>query len=137
MANRTQSIDFRNRFIRALRYAKPMSRSILARYLSPWSFRKDREHASQVEAIRKRDGETCRRCRRPLRFDLPRGHERAPKIETIGPQAEGEPVSLDNLCLTHARCNTEPADMTLEVKERARRKNEAELFAAAREKRRA
>jgi hypothetical protein len=46
-------------------------------------------------------------------------------------------VSLDNLCLTHARCNTEPADMTLEVKERARRKNEAELFAAAREKRRA
>jgi len=114
-----------------------MTGSTLARYLSPWSFRRDREHAERVEAIRKRDGETCRRCRRPLRFDLPRGHERAPKIESIGPQIEGEPVALENLCLTHGRCNTEPADMTLEVKERARRKNEAELFASAREKRRA
>lgn len=114
-----------------------MSSPTLARYLSPWNFRRDREYASQVEAIRKRDGETCRRCRRPLRFDLPRGHERAPKIESIWPQEEGEPQALDNLCLTHARCNTEPADMTVEVKERARRKNEAELFTAAREKRRA
>ena len=114
-----------------------MTGSTLARYLSPWSFRRDREHAERVEAIRKRDGETCRRCRRPLRFDLPHGHERAPKMESIGPQIEGEPVALENLCLTHGRCNTEPADMTLEVKERARRKNEADLFASAREKRRA
>lgn len=90
-----------------------------------------------MEAIRKRDGETCRRCRRPLRFDLPRGHERAPKIESFGPQAEGEPASLDNFCLTHGRCNAAPTDMTLEVKERVRRKNEAELFTTAREKRRA
>lgn len=114
-----------------------MSRSTLAKYLSPWSFRRDKEHASRVEALRQRDGETCRRCRRPIRFDLPRGHERAPTIESIGPQPEGEPQSFDNLCLTHGRCNAEPADMTLEVRERVRRKSEAELFASAREKRRA
>ena len=137
MANGLPTWDFVTVLLELMRYVSSMSRSTLAKYLSPWSFRRDKEHAEQVEAIRRRDGESCRRCRRPLRFDLPRGHERAPKIEKIGPEIEGEPPRLENLCLTHGRCNTEPADLTLEVKERVRRKNEAELFAAAREKRRA
>ena len=114
-----------------------MSRSVLAKYLSPWSFRRDKEHAERVDAIRKRDGDTCRRCRRPLRFDLPRGHERAPKIESVAPQVEGEPQLLDDLCLTHSRCIAAGANHTEEVTERVRRKNEAELFASVREKRRA
>lgn len=111
-----------------------MTSLILAR-LSPRTSRKDKEHQQRITALRQRDGEICRRCRRPLRFDLPRGHERAPKIESIAPQAEGKPVNLDNLCLCHGRCNAEPGDMTLEVRERVRRKNEAELFAAGRQKR--
>lgn len=114
-----------------------MSRSILAKYLSPWSFRREKEHAERVDAIRKRDGDTCRRCRRQLRFDLPKGHERAPKIESIGPSAEGEPQPIENLCLTHARCIAAGANHTEEVTERVRRKNEAELFTQSRKKRRA
>jgi hypothetical protein len=105
-----------------------MSQIVLAKYLSPWSFRRNREHAERVEAIRKRDGDNCRRCRRPLRFDLPHGHERAPKLEPIGPETEGEPQALENLCLTHARCIAAGANHTEEVTERVRRKNEAELF---------
>lgn len=111
-----------------------MSRSFLVRYLSPWSSRKQREHRQRVEELRSRDGDCCRRCRRPLRFDLPLGHERAPRIESIAPNGNGEPEQLDNLCLCHGRCNAEPADMTLEVKERARRKNEAELIERSRGK---
>lgn len=117
-----------------LRYAEDMTSLIVAR-LSPWASRKEKEHQQRIAELRQRDGETCRRCRRPLRFDLPRGHERAPKIERITAQPEGEPVALDDLCLCHGRCNAEPADMTIEVRERVRRKNEAELFAAARQKR--
>lgn len=49
----------------------------------------------------------------------------------------GGPAALENLCLTHRRCNTEAADFTAEVKERIRRKSEAELFANSRIKRRA
>lgn len=53
------------------------------------------------------------------------------------PVAEGEAETFENLCLTHRRCNTDSADFTAEVKERIRRKNEAELFANSRVKRRA
>lgn len=72
-----------------------------------------------------------------MRFDLPDGHDLGPKVEHIAPAPENEAPALENLCLTHRRCNTEPADFTSEVKERIRRKNEAELFANSRVKRRA
>ena len=47
---------------------------------------------------------------------------------------EGGSPSLDNLCLTHRRCNAAAADNTALVTERSRRKNEAELFAKARKR---
>ena len=101
----------------------------IARYLNPWKFRRQEQQQRMAE-LRRRDGEDCRRCRRPLRFDLPHGHDQAPKIEQI---LDGAAASeLQNLCLTHARCNSEPADFTAEVKERIRRKNEAELLSRSR-----
>lgn len=101
----------------------------LARYLNPWKFKRDQEAMQQIAALRDRDGEHCRRCRRPLRFDFPRGHDQAPKVHAVAPSSEGEPPALDSLCLVHVRCNAAGADNTAEVRERVQRKNEAELFA--------
>lgn len=66
-----------------------------------------------------------------MRFDLMTGHDLGPKIETI---SSGDLDDLDNLCLTHLRCNAQGADNTAEVTERVRRKNEAELFANSRKR---
>ena len=44
---------------------------------------------------------------------------------------------LDNLCLTHGRCNANRGDETIAVRERVRPMREAELFAKARKRRRA
>jgi hypothetical protein len=101
--------------------------AILARYL-PWVARREREREQRLAALRRRDGDDCRRCRRPLRFDLPEGHDRAPVIVGITDGAPGEPQAFDALCLTHRRCNGE-ADHTQEVQDRVRRKAEAALFA--------
>jgi hypothetical protein len=109
-----------------------MTRSFLAKYVSPWTLRKDREQQQRIATLRSRDGDDCRRCRRPLRFDLPEGHDKAPVILSLETVAEGEPEPLENLCLCHARCNGEPADQTGEVRERIRRKAEADLFANSR-----
>lgn len=111
-----------------------MSGSFLVRYVSPWTLKRQRAEQQRVAGLRARDGDSCRRCRRPMRFDLPAGHDLGPRVEQIVPQAEGEEVRLDNLCLTHRRCNAEAADNTPEVTERIRRKNEAELFANARQR---
>jgi hypothetical protein len=108
-----------------------MSSSILGRYVNPWKFKRDRAAAERVAALRQRDGEDCRRCRRPLRFDLPEGHDLGPRLEPFAQGIE----SLDNFCLTHRRCTAEAAaDATREVSERVRRHNEAELFAKARKR---
>jgi len=105
-----------------------MSPTIIAKYVAPWKFKRE-QAAARLSALRSRDGDDCRRCRRPMRFDLPAGHDLGPKLE---PVASG-PDSVDNLCLTHRRCTAEPAaDATREVTERVRRNNEAELFANAR-----
>src|SRR3954452_21488221 len=112
-----------------------MSPTLIAKYVTPWKYRRAEEQR-RIEALRGRDGEDCRRCRRPLRFDLPRGHDLGPKLEAIGPAAPGQAPGLDNLCLTHGRCHAE-VDLTSEVTERVRRKAEAELFAKSRVKRRA
>jgi hypothetical protein len=68
-----------------------------------------------------------------MRFDLPAGHDLGAKVEQVLAGAD----TLDNLCLTHRRCIPEAADVTQEVKERIRRKSEAELFAKSRKRRRA
>lgn len=96
-----------------------MTRSAIVRYLNPRIFRRD-ERQQQFEALRQRDGDNCRRCRRPLRFDLPSGHDRAPTLLPIASVAGDTPAGLENLCLCHVRCNGEPADNTEEVLERVR-----------------
>src|SRR5213593_4058795 len=107
--------------------------STIAKYVNPWQFRRQQEQ-QRLNALRGRDGDDCRRCRRPLRFDLPEGHDMRPKVECIAPGPDGEPEVLDNLCLTHRRCNSEKADYTAEVQERVRRKAEAELLSRSRKR---
>lgn len=93
----------------------------------PWTRRKEKARQRIVE-LRARDGEDCRRCRRPLRFDLPGGHDLGPKIERMGEGSD---------CLTHGRCNPSMVDHTGEVLDRVRRKAEAELLSAPRRRKRA
>ena len=114
-----------------------MSRTILAKYVTPWKYRRElREQAERLAALRRRDGDDCRRCRKPLRFDLPQGHDAGVRVEAIVPTSAGGSEALDNLCLTHRRCNAETGDMTAEVRERLRLQREASLFSTERKKRR-
>jgi len=110
-----------------------MSPTIIARYVNPWKFKREQD-AQRLRAIRQRDGDDCRRCRRPMRFDLPNGHDAGPKIEEILPEMTGDWAAVDHLCLTHRRCHGEGADHTREVQERVRRKNEAELLSRSRKR---
>ena len=107
-----------------------MSQMIL-KIVNPWKFRREQE-ARRIAALRSRDGDDCRRCRRPLRFDLPPGHDQGATIEEILAGTGGGSEALDHLCLTHRRCNSAGADHTVEVTERMRRKNEAELLSRSR-----
>ena len=115
----------------------PMPRDTIVRYLNPWKLRRQQEEEQRLAELRRRDGDDCRRCRRPMRFDLPEGHDSGPKIEPIAASEPGSEPSLDNLVLCHRRCTAEAADATREVTERVRRKNEAELFATSRRRKRA
>lgn len=110
-----------------------MGQSLLLKYVNPWKYRRD-EEAARVRALRSRDGDECRRCRRPMRFDLPAGHDQGATVQQLSFEATDSAPRLDNLCLTHRRCNTAQADHTTEVTERIRRKQEAELFAKARKR---
>ena len=87
--------------------------------------------------LRERDGDDCRRCRRPIRFDLPTGHDLGVKVEEIVPGAGTAVAVVGNLCLTHGRCNVSGRDHTEMVMERLRPEREAELFVKARSKRKA
>jgi len=107
-----------------------MSPTFLARYVSPWAVKRDKQHQQRVAALRQRDGDHCRRCRRPISFDLPRGHDKGPKVEPIGQSAESQ--DLESLCLCHGRCNAAGEDHTPEVTERIRRKSEAALLSGRR-----
>lgn len=98
-----------------------MSSGSVVRYLRPWGFRREQER-QRLAALRERDGDDCRRCRRPLRFDLPRGHDQAPKLEQI--PSTGGAGPLDHLCLCHTRCNAEARDNTTEVMERIQQRQE-------------
>ena len=106
--------------------------SSLARFVTPFSYRRAQEEAARIEALKARDGDCCRRCRRPIRFDLTDAHDQGPKLEPIGPQPADGSVDLDALVLCHRRCNAAGADHTIEVQERRRRSNEADLFAKSR-----
>jgi len=98
----------------------------IVRFLNPRKFRRDRE-AEQVRALKARDGANCARCRRPLRFDLPAGHDLGAIIEPgAGP---------DSAHLCHRRCNRPGNDHTEEVTERVKRKREAALFSKSRKRR--
>jgi hypothetical protein len=103
----------------------------IVRYLNPWRLKRERA-AERVAMLRTRDGDNCTRCRRPLRFDLPNGHDQAPKIEPK-PAGGGE---LNRLCLCHTRCNPGMIDHTSEVAERMQRKAEAELLSRSRRRKR-
>ena len=111
-----------------------MTTPSIATYLNPWKLKRQRE-AARVALLRARDGDQCARCRRPLRFDLPRGHDQGAAVEPVAPGDKGGGDALDNLRLCHARCNPSGVDHTGEVLARARRKNEAALFARARDSR--
>jgi hypothetical protein len=90
-------------------------------YLNPWKVRRDKER-QRIEELRRRDGDNCRRCRRPMHFDLPHGHDQAPRIQNISPRSNDGAVALEDWCLCHGRCNPEPGDATAEVMERIRLK---------------
>ncbi len=108
--------------------------SVITKYLAPWKYRRE-QNARRVAEIRKLSGDLCSRCRRPIRFDLPDGHDQGPKIDHVLHSVNGGSDAMQNLCLTHGRCIPLGADNTVEARERTRRKNEAELF--GRSKRRA
>ena len=110
-----------------------MPASSIAKFLTPWMFKRQQEQ--RLLALRQRDGDDCRRCRRPMRFDLPKGHDLGAKVEQILAYPAGGAKALDNLCLTHTRCNAKHGCDTAEVKERARIKNEAALFAKSKQTR--
>ena len=103
-----------------------MSRNVV-KYLIPWRLKRERE-AARLAALRQRDGENCARCRRPMRFDLPAGHDQSAAVEEV---AAGD----QRLC--HTRCNPSGVDHTGEVRARVRQKSEAALFAKPRRKRKA
>ena len=105
------------------------------KFVNPWKYQRELER-ERVDALRQRDGGICRRCKRELRFDFPPGHDQAPKIEHVLHSANGGNTALDNLCLTHQRCNPGMIDHTPEVAERVRRKAEAELFSKTRKRKR-
>lgn len=112
-----------------------MSRSIITKYVTPWKYRREQAEQQRVAALRQRDGENCRRCRRPIRFDFPSGHDKAPLVETISSAAiVAEPEALGSLCLTHVRCNLAGEDHTDEVTERIRRRSEAALLSRSRKR---
>lgn len=105
------------------------------KYLSPRHFKRE-QVAQQLAVLRTRDGDNCARCRRPIRFDRPAGHDLAPRIEVVSTN-HGRGMAFDNLCLTHGRCNVQGQDHTEEVNDRLRLTREAELFSRKRAKRRA
>jgi 5-methylcytosine-specific restriction endonuclease McrA len=111
-----------------------MPRKSIAKYLNPWMFKREKKRL-KFDQLRIRDGDNCWRCRRPMQFDLPRGHDLAPTIEHLQPTSKGGTNELANLCLCHGRCNRQMADATPEVKERMRVKNEAALFGKSRKRR--
>ena len=110
-----------------------MSSGRIVIYLNPWRAKRE-QRRFRLAKLRERDGDNCRRCKRPLRFDLPDGHDQGARIEQILSGIANGRETIDNLCLTHGRCNAAGADHTDEVTERMRRKNEASLLSRPRKR---
>ena len=109
----------------------------IARFMTPWTLKRDRQRQRFAE-LRQRDGDNCRRCRRPIRFELAAGNDQAPMLEQIGPRSKDPSRALEAFCLCHVRCNGVTVDNTAQVQERLRLKAEqAAAEAAATPKRRA
>jgi hypothetical protein len=108
-----------------------MASTIIGKYVTPWRFRREQQE-QRLAALRQRDGDNCRRCRRPIRFDLPPGHDKGPSVETFDTGTAAAAEALERLCLCHGRCNAAGADHTDEVTERIRRKSEAALLSKKR-----
>ena len=125
---------FANRAVSRAGYGRRMTSSNIVRFVNPWKFRRE-QNEQRVKALRGRDGDTCRRCKRPLRFDLPDGHDLRPRVEQILCSSAGGNEDLGNLVLCHIRCNAKDGHDTAAVKERVRLKSEAELFASSRKRR--
>ena len=71
-----------------------MSRTLIARYVTPWKYKRERELLQRVAELRARDGDNCLRCRRPIRFDLPPGVKLAGQVvAAVIPVASGVEVS--------------------------------------------
>lgn len=105
-----------------------MPAKLLSACLNPWQSRREQAQR-RVDELRHRDGDTCRRCRRPMRFDLPLGDDRAPKAERILPAA-GRAEALDQFVLCHVRCNQGMIDHTAQVQERRAKRHGALGIAA-------
>src|SRR5678816_2436904 len=105
-----------------------------ARLLTPWTLSAKRAQ-HRLDQLRSRDGDTCRRCRRAMRFDLAPGHDQGPRIEQLRPGPAARPIPLDDLFLCHVRCHAGMTDHTAQVAKRVRRKAEAELFAKPKRRR--
>ena len=74
----------------------------LAKYLNPWKFKREEAARQQrITAIRERDGDNCQRCRRPMRFDLPDGHDQAPQFHQLA-SPKHRPQSMSNAWSTSA-----------------------------------
>lgn len=111
-------------------------RPVIARFLNPRKFRREQD-SRRLALLRQRDGDSCARCRRPIRFDLPPGHDLGAKVEQIRGGSAGGSDELAHFCLVHGRCNANAGDATEQVMERLRPRREAELFGKSRRKRRA
>jgi len=96
-----------------------MPRKNIARYLNPWMFTRERKRR-QFEAVRKRDGDNCWRCHRPMDFSEPRNKAKSATIEHRKPRAHGGTSALDNLVLCHVGCNRHLGANPPEQKERMR-----------------
>lgn len=65
-----------------------------------------------VAWVAARDGSTCQLCSAPVDLTLPsgpRGHLDGPSLDHEHPRSQGGPDTLDNLRLTHWRCNRDEA----------------------------
>ncbi|MEO6361394.1 MAG: hypothetical protein ABIO43_12610 [Sphingomicrobium sp.] len=111
-----------------------MAASFLIRFINPSKYRREQLRA-RVDVLRERDGDSCRRCRRAIRFDLPVGHDLGARIEDMAGVVEAGGHGIASQFLTHGRCNVGRLDHSDEVAERLRPQREADLFAKAREQR--
>jgi 5-methylcytosine-specific restriction endonuclease McrA len=90
------------------------------RWLMPWWIRHHHRHKAKAAELRVRDGDSCWRCNRPMRFDGPPNCGKAATIEHLNPRSKGGTWHIDNLRLVHVGCNRHLGARTPEQKERMR-----------------